>query len=237
MIARSFLLVLGVAIGAGGMYYYEFNQWQRELEDIKLKHQGELRTTLLQEQITNQALKNQLDQMQAKSMLDQATIGRFTEETARLQEEISERTEELLFYEEMLPAGPTGSVSLRGLEVNREGRRIQYKVLLSRKANGDKPFKGRLQFQANGISDGKEVSIDLFPEQLTPDNRLAEPPAAGMKGNNLKKMRANPILDLEFLRLQRSQGLLVLPEGFEPYEVTLRVLEGNNVRITKAVIL
>ena len=50
-------------------------------------------------------------------------------------------------------------------------------------------------------------------------------------------MRANPILDLEFLRLQRSQGLLVLPEGFEPYEVTLRVLEGNNVRITKAVIL
>ena len=81
------------------------------------------------------------------------------------------------------------------------------------------------------------MSINLLPEQLTADNRLAEPPAAGTKGNNLKNMRANPILDLEFSRIQRSQGLLVLPEGFEPFEVTLRVLEGNNVRITKAVIL
>lgn len=237
MIARSFLLVLGVSIGAAGMYYYEFNQWQREKEQLQSQYQADIKSTLLQEQINNQALKNQLDQMQAKSMLDQATIARFTEETARLQQDLSDRNEELAFYEEMLPAGPSGSVSLRGLEINREGRRIQYKVLLSRKSTNDTPFKGRLQFQAKGIVDGKEVSVDLMPEQLTSDNRLAEPPAAGMKGNNLKKQRANPILALEFLRLQRSQGLLVLPEGFEPFEVTLRVLEGNNVRITKAVIL
>ena len=237
MIARSFLLVLGVSIGAAGMYYYEFNQWQRDIEQLKREHQAQVQSTLLQEQITNQALKNQLDQMQAKSMLDQATISRFTEQTARLQEELSERNEELLFYEEMLPAGPSGSISLRGLEINREGRRIQFKVVLSRNLSEDKPFKGRLQFQAKGIADGKEVSINLLPEQLTADNRLAEPPAAGTKGNNLKNMRANPILDLEFSRIQRSQGLLVLPEGFEPFEVTLRVLEGNNVRITKAVIL
>lgn len=237
MIARSFLLLLGISIGATSLYYYQTNQWQREREQLLLQYQAEVKSTLLQEQINNQGLKNQLDQMQTKSMLDQATLTRFTEEMARLQLELSERNEELVFYEEMLPPGPAGSISLRGVEVAREGQRIRYKILLSRNSDIDTPFKGRLQFQAKGIVDGKEVSLDLLPEQLTADNRLAEPAVDSSQGNNLKKRRANPTLALEFLRLQRSQGLLLLPEGFEPFEVTVRVLEGNNVRVSKAVIL
>ena len=78
-----------------------------------------------------------------------------------------------------------------------------------------------LVFGATGRQGGKTVKIDLSPT-VGPD-----PAATESSGE-----QPDP-LALNFNQFQRAIGWLALPEGFQPTSLTLNILEGNTIRVSR----
>lgn len=237
MIARSFLLFVGIAIGGVAVHYYDRAEWQKAQDAIDIAHQAAIKQAQEQGSVEVKALQQRLDEFEVKALLDQSMIDRYTREIAKLQDELSSVKSDLEFYEQVLPSGPAGGVSVRSFEVVQEGPMLSYKLLLSRHAVEGSTFKGRLQFIAKGRLNGKPETVDLVPAVMNAENELAVPSDKADTKTLLKDRATSTILSLQFERWQQAKGNLVLPTGFEPEEIVLNVLEGKHVRASKTVIV
>lgn len=245
MIARLFLLFLGVAIGGGLTYYYQQAELRREQDSWQASFVEQMAHTESQAIINYQAIENLYHEQKTKALIDNAMIAQYSREIERLSDEVTHLSGELAFYEEMIPAGPDGAVSLRAFEVHQEGMYINFKLMLSVSGRGlQKPFSGRLQFTAKGERDGEEQTVELYPavvpstESTADEGSLIGSIAQGggeLKIVDLKTAEMSPMLELNFTRIQRREGLLIIPFGFTPKEITLNVLEGNSVKLSKVV--
>ncbi len=232
MIARSFLLLVGLTLGATGGYYYTHTTMQREMIAQKGEMSDELSHALMQEKIKLTAMQGKLDAAEAQLVIDKATIGEYAAQVKKLQDELSRTSEQLSFYDQLVPAGPQGAVSIRGFDAILEGQRVRVKVLLSRQAQAGTVFKGELKFSAAGTLNGKEATVDLIPDTV---EHASSDSDSLPDVNGLKKLSPAPILELDFETIQRIQGLLTVPEGFVPKKITMSVLEGKNVRTTRTI--
>src|SRR5690554_3640673 len=168
------------------------------------------------------------------------------------QQELGRAHDTIAFYEQLMPPGPKGAVSVRALDIERAGPHLKYRVLLMRSGAGDQPFEGRLQFLAQGRSQGQDVRVELQPATLP--NALDTPGAtptvengtataaendattsAGSEAEAKSAAEAEATTALRFSEFQRSSGVLALPEGFEPLSVTVNVLEGRTLRVSRSV--
>ncbi|MDY3331107.1 MAG: DUF6776 family protein [Pelistega sp.] len=235
MIARSFLLFVGIAIGGVAVHYYDKAEWQKAQDILALEHQAAIKQAQEQSGIEAKALQLKVDELEVKAVLDQSMIDRYTQEIAKLQNELSTAKSELEFYEQALPSGPAGSMSIRSFDVTREGPMLSYKLLLSRHAAGESTFNGRMQFIAKGKLKDKVETIELVPAVVNADNELTVPDNKAETKDLLKDKRTSSILLLQFVRWQQAKGNLVLPSGFEPMEITVNILEGRHVRASKTV--
>lgn len=148
-----------------------------------------------------------------------------------MQSELGQARDSLAFYEQLMPPGPKGAVSLRALDIERAGPHLRYRLLLMRSGSNDKAFHGSLRFVATGRLNHQEATVTLMPLTLSASEspvpahaELAEGPAEGAD-----------LLAVEFSDFQRSSGLLGLPPGFEPQAVTVDVLEGRVLRTSRSV--
>lgn len=223
MSARLFLLGLGIAIGSTGSYYVTQGLMQREHMLVENEQVKLLADKVQERELQVQKLQIELDAAHAQLVIDKGTITEFTRQVAKLQDDLSRNTEELLRYESLMPSKSNTAVTIREFDAVKEGERIRFKVLLTRTQSKPAVFKGRLHFEAKGKANGKATTIVLKPEAN----------GNGGKDGDLKSGNANPILNLEFKKIERSQGLLVIPAGFVPESVTIKVLEGSNVRVTR----
>lgn len=213
-----FGLVIGVAFGVLGVRYWFGDQ---KLQDFDaLKAQTELR--LNESRAEAAAARAYADALAGQLAIEEGTRKGLEASLQSTQAELGRAREQLAFFDQLLPPGPKGAVSIRALDIERMGPGLQYRVLLMRNAQNEELFKGRMQFMANGTLDGKTVKITLEPAQLRGGPDAPLPP--GPDG-----------LDLGFEQFQRSGGLLSLPEGFTPRTVTLNVLEGSAVRVSRTV--
>ena len=116
MVARLFLLFLGMAIGGGSVYYYQQAELRREQDSWRAKLSEQVDYEKSQAMINYQAIENLYHEQKAKALLDNAMIVQYSREIERLNDEVTHLSGELAFYEEMIPAGPDGALSLRGFE-------------------------------------------------------------------------------------------------------------------------
>lgn len=213
------MLILGIAVGvAGGRYWLKdqaSQQYATASRDLHIMLQ-ENRAELEQAHVELAALQGQL-------MVEAGTRKGLEASLQVAQAELGQAHDQLAFFNQLLPPGPAGSISIRALDIQQSGPTLQYKVLLMRNGADDKPFKGLMQFVAKGQQQGKPVKITL-QEATLPSG------AATASGNA-------PVnsLELNFDQFQRSGGLLSLPEGFTPQTITLNVLEGDAVRLSRTV--
>lgn len=138
-----------------------------------------------------------------------------------MQEELGQARDSVAFYEQLMPPGPQGAISIRALDIERTGPHIRYRLLLMRSGTNDKRFEGRLQFLAKGRQDGKEATAALMPTSMGEDPE--------------QETTGEALLAVEFSDFQRSGGLLSLPAGFEPESITVNVLEGKTLRTSRTV--
>lgn len=231
MIARAFLFLVGVTLGGSGAYYYTHNMMQREMLGQKTEQSEQLSHALMQEKIKLTALQSRLDFSDTQLTIDKATISEYEKQVRKLQDDLARTSEQLSFYDQLVPAGPQGAVSVRGFDAVLEGQRVRFKVLVSRQAQAGTVFKGELKFIATGTLNGKDATVDLIPDTVEHASTGSDSiPSV----TDLKKIPPAPILELDFETIQRIQGLLMFPEGFVPKTITMRVLEGKTVRVSRS---
>lgn len=137
--------------------------------------------------------------------------------------------DELALYEQLLPAGPQGVATIRGARFETVAGGLRYRVLLSRTARrGTPPFRGRLQFLAEGMSKGQRHTVELLPALAVESNMsctaavdaaVAEAGAASLR--------------LDFETHQRNEGILSLQQGFVPERVTVNAVQDGVVRASR----
>jgi len=180
------------------------------------------------------AANARIQQVQQTLTIEQAARTELEKSLTALQEELGRSKDHLAFYEQLLPPGPQGALTLRAVELERQGRTLAFRVLLMRSGKPAKPgerFNGRLQFVATGTKDGQEVTVVLQPSQR------AE--SAGGSKSPLNTLGAATVdqdsLKLSFDQFQRSQGVLALPIDFEPSSVVVSILSGEIVLASRKV--
>ncbi|MFV9475138.1 DUF6776 family protein [Advenella sp. RU8] len=224
MAARIFLLAVGVVVGATSSYYITQNVVQRKMLGMENEQIALLTDKVKQGELQIQSLQGKLDAANAQMVVDKGTIVEFNRQVSKLQDELSRSTEELLRYEQLIPSKSNMHVSVREFDAVKEGARIRYKVMLTRTQKQPPVFNGRLHFEAKGKMNGKVTTVVLKPEPVTkPEGN----------GKSSTEKAANNVLNLKFSRIELAQGLLVIPDGFTPESITLKVVEGKNTRVTR----
>lgn len=222
-----FILLLGLALGSGGGYFYA----QRSvapaggavLTSQELAAQDE---ALRQAAVQLRFVRGQLDTADGELVIERSARQELETQLRAVQTELGRVRDRLAFYEQLLPPGPEGSVDIRGVEIDRDGSGLRYRVLLMRSGRIGTPFVGTLRFQATGTLKGETTKINLLPLQVKSDS--ATLPIIGDAAT------ASP-LALQFDQYQRSQGVLAIPEGFVPENITVSVLEGETIRASRSV--
>lgn len=257
VLAALGLFALGIAAGAAWVYVAlerpaleAANERIQRYEQDLAAMRGRLDESL-----------NALAALEGRFLVEESTRRGLETSLRTAQAELGRAQDTVAFYEQLMPPGPGGAVSVRALDVERAGPHIRYRLLLMRSGSNDKPFQGALQFRAVGRLNGKETSVELQPITVPdagavpaakPSESAARPGAESATESVAEPAAppgaapvAEPVADsstanagplsLEFTEFQRSSGVLGLPPGFEPKSVTVNVLEGRTLRVSRSV--
>jgi len=220
------MLLLG---GAGGFYLAGTLGEESAANRYKeLKSQHEVVTA--QHRHDYQVLQADMDTLRGQMLVEESTRKSLEVALQSTQAELSKAREQLAFFDRLLPPGPNGSISIRALDFEQRGPTLLYKVVLMRNTPGADEFAGQMQFVAQGSLQGKQVEIPLDPA-TAPGAEVVD---ADVSDADLQDSEQAP-LALRFEQFQRSEGLLNIPEGFKPDAITLNVLEGKTLRISRKV--
>ncbi len=185
------------------------------------------RQEALQEELESskgERLKLQASLLAAQGQLtiEQSAKEHLTEQLVAAQQDVGMLQQNLAFFEQLIPENSKpAAISVRSMEVVRQGDTLRYHVLVMRNRPSTEEFSGSLEFSATGTKDGSGATISLE----TAENASI----SGNTANAAARADSNPTV-LKFQQYQRASGLLAIPPGFEPESVTVRVLEGKSVR-------
>ncbi|MDO4724900.1 MAG: hypothetical protein Q4A97_09075 [Comamonadaceae bacterium] len=151
-----------------------------------------------QEDVGSQALPDAL------RLASEATIAQLQQRIEQLQAENQRLRDDLGFYENLLPAGEGGALSIRSLDAQRsgDGQQLHWQILLMQPRRDAVPFNGQLHWQIDAQQGGK-------PWKLPPAQRQQA---------------------LQFGRYQRLEGHWQLPSDVQVRSVTAIVREGGQER-------
>lgn len=212
-------LALLLAFVAGGLAMHFGMHAGEQQRALALQEQADAwRTAAAEANARLAKLQGQLD-------VELATRHGLEETLARQQRALGQTRDQLAFYEQLIPPGPAGTVSVRAFDVRAEGGFLHYRVLLTRNAPGQEAFKGRMRFMADALDDGNPVKIELAPA-------IAVDAVAPAPGTEVVSAGADPFA-LVFEQFQRSTGVLQSPPGIEIRAVTLEILEDGLIRATR----
>lgn len=225
-----FWLLPALLVGAGAGYWLAstLGEETAAARYRQLKSQFELVTA--QNRHDYQALQTRLDALHGQMLVEESTRKSLEAALQATQAELGRARDQLAFFDRLLPPGPNGSVSIRALDFESRGPTLLYKVLLMRNAPGAEAFAGQMQFVASGTLNGAQTTLTLEPATAA----AAEDAAADVSDTGGADSQQAP-LTLQFEQFQRSEGLLSVPEGFRPGSVTLNVLEGKTLRVSRTV--
>ncbi|CAM3588540.1 hypothetical protein BOSP111201_14155 [Bordetella sputigena] len=209
--------VLAILVVVGGLAAGVTLLWPAVSDRAAAQAQiAALRAQLAAEQAQVQALGGQLAASDADLAVERAARRALEDSLAALQVQAGQLRDRLAFYDQLLPAGPAGTLSIRAVEITRIPAGLRYRVLLMRSARpGLAPFVGSLRFVALGTRDGAEVRLPLAPLQ-------SEPGAD-----------AGTLVPLEVDQYRSSEGILALPPDFTPAEVAVEVVRDGIVQASQ----
>ncbi|PAT38657.1 DUF6776 family protein [Vandammella animalimorsus] len=138
-----------------------------------------------------------------------ATIAQLQQHIEQLQAENQRLRDDLGFYENLLPAGEGGALSIRSLEAQRsgDGQQLHWQILLMQPRRDAAPFNGQLHWQIDAQQGGKPWGL---------------PPAQRQQA-------------LQFGRYQRLEGHWQVPADVKVRSITAIVREGGQERARQTV--
>lgn len=159
------LLLVGIAIGAGGLLYVQEEylparlspEESQQLQQRVAELDGE--RAQLQTSLADATKQLQASESEKKRLSTELAAAR--EQTQKLQHDIA-------LFQDVLPPDPRdGAVDVRAARFSSEDGRLGYHVLLTRDAKGSKPFRGVMQLVVAGSrASGANATITLDPVEV-----------------------------------------------------------------------
>lgn len=193
-------LLLGAALGAGGLHYVQRNHLPKRLSPAEsaalLSRTQALEAGTARLQAASEEAARQL----ASARTEIARLGSERDEAQRTAERLRK---DLALFEQVLPPDPRGgTIGVRAARLANERGRLDFHVLLTRRAASGKAVAGVMELVVAGQrADGRRETVTLDPVGFSLD------------------------------RYQHLQGSLPLPQGFTARQATIRVLDGPGGRM------
>jgi len=198
-----------------GLWAFEFGKdiagLERGSKDELVRLQGQI------SELQSELLKTRDERDQAQSIANTAgtlvTAEKASHEQLMLQfkqieSENRRLKDDLGFFEKLIPASGTGSVSIRGLQAElQNGNVMKWQVLVIQANRNVVEFNGSLDLTFSGLQNGRPWTTNL---------------PAGPQSIKLKQYG-------------RLEGVLELPPQVVVKSVSAKVLEGNTVKATQAI--
>jgi len=184
-----------------------------ELGQIRAGHnrmQAEQRYSVLEREFLSlqeeaAALSEKVVMLETNEKIDTEAYRSVEEQLAGLQEEILTQQEDLAFYRGIVADQQTG-LRIQDLELSRgaDASSFTMRLVLAQAIRADRRISGYVEFNFEGTQDGKELTLGL----------------ADMIGEKDGEGR----LAFSFRYFQNLQADLVLPDGFAPARVTVKLM-------------
>lgn len=184
----------------GGRTYQAY-----ELDHLLLERET-LLSRIAELESRNHKLVQKNAHLDGGSKIEREAYQQANQELIKLQQELLEQKEELVFYRGIVsPSDRALGVNLQSFEVRRKNSQNQYsfKLILTKSGKSTKKVSGDTSVVIRGEIDGKVSELKLTDLTLDKSDK-------GTK--------------FAFRYFQVFEGDIVLPEGFEPFEVKIGVI-------------
>ncbi|MGD9944972.1 MAG: DUF6776 family protein [Burkholderiaceae bacterium] len=159
------LLLLGIAVGAGGLYYLQQEYLPPRLsaeESVQLRD----RAAGLESQVAE--LQAALDKANAESSAARRDAERQQADLSAARQMVARLERDLDLFDEVLPPDPRGgTIGVRAAKLANDSGQLAYHVLLTRERKTGAPFRGRLEFAVAGDRGGREQTVTLDPVEVS----------------------------------------------------------------------
>lgn len=204
--ARTLSAVIVITGLATAWYIYELGQKRAGYNRKQANERyGELQDELLDVQRKNRRLRDRVALLETNNKIDAEAYRRVESELSQLQEKILEQQEELGFYEGIVGPAKKAGLRVQDFDLARGADESVYRVhlVLAQALRADRRVSGYVELLVQGVADGEMRTLGL--------RDLA---AEGHK---------NGRLDFSFRYFQNLEASLVLPDGFQPSLVIVKL--------------
>ena len=187
------------------MFFYLGKRYQSYQLDHLLLERETLVSRIAELETRNQNLVQKNAHLEGGSKIERDAYELANQELARLQRELLEQKEELVFYQGIVsPRDAALGVNLQSFEVRKKNNQNQYsyKMILTKSGKSTKKISGATNVVIRGEKAGSVSELkmsDLVLENQGKDTKFA------------------------FKYFQVFEGDIALPEGFEPFEVEIAI--------------
>lgn len=210
--------VVAIVMGfcaAIALWAFELGKDIAGLEKVSQKDLERLRgqVVVLQDELSRVQLERDQAQKAALTVdtlikAEKAAQESLLEQVRQLEQTNRALQDDLGFFEKLIPSTGAAGISVRGLQAEMQGlNKLKWQVLLIQSSKNTTVFNGRLEMTFSGLEGGRNWSAGL--------------PTGAM------------VVKVE--QYGRMQGVLDVPPNVVVKQVTVRLMEGTNLRATHSV--
>ncbi|CAB3624065.1 MAG: DUF6776 family protein [Achromobacter pulmonis] len=168
------LLLVGIALGAGGVLFLQTNYGPQRLT---VEQSEQLHTELSASKLENQRLQSQLEEATQQRDANKAGHEKLTADLADARAKLETLNKELVLFQDAMPPDPRGgNLGIRSATFKRQPGLLDYQVLVMREDRSAPAFKGTLTFAIEGsytngraatvTPDGPALDVDRYDYAL-----------------------------------------------------------------------
>jgi hypothetical protein len=160
------LLLVGIALGAGGVLFLQTNYGPQRLT---VEQSEQLHTELSASNLERQRLQSQLEEATQQRDANKSGHEKLTTDLAEARSKIETLNKELVLFQDAMPPDPRGgNLGIRSATFKRAPGLLDFQVLVMREDRQGAPFKGTLTFSIEGTyPNGRAATVT--PEGPTLD--------------------------------------------------------------------
>ncbi|EHK62966.1 DUF6776 family protein [Achromobacter arsenitoxydans] len=162
------LLLVGIALGAGGVLFLQTNYGPQRLT---VEQSEQLHSELSASNLERQRLQTQLEEATKQRDANKAGHEKLTSDLAEARARNETLDKELVLFQDAMPPDPRGgNLGIRSASFKRAPGQLDYQVLVMREDRQGAPFKGTLTFAIEGAyPNGRAATITPEGPALTVD--------------------------------------------------------------------
>lgn len=208
------IVALVFAVIAGGFLIYDYGRSRADFDFASLENEREVMHEQLEKLTADlDSLQQKLIASKRSSEIEQQAYSEVGDSLRNLQSEILELKEEVAFYRSIVAPRE----SSRGLRIQRfkitpatQDKTFRYKLVLTQVIKNNRITRGEVEMQIEGVQDGEQRTINLSDVSIGKENKLP----------------------FKFKYFQSFEGDLIIPDGFVPSRVNIKVTS-NRVTLDK----